>query len=426
MHKHLKSEKKHLTAIRHFGRRYRLMIAISFIFIVFGFFQNSPSEISKGLFNIISKPDTLICDYIILGNMGAAFVNSGLLTLIFTLILFRMRMRLTGANFAGLFMIMGFAFLGKNLVNVWFPIIGVKLYSLAKKEPLSHYIVPALFSTAMSPMVSEIMFFPGLNPIYAIPVAVLSGIILGFVLSPIASAMVNVHQGLNLYNVGFAAGIIVTIYLSVLKSYGFTTHPQMMWSTGHNVKLGIFLVLLFLGIFIYGFILNKRSTKGWLEIQKYPGRLITDFIILEGLPATFMNMGTMGLIGVSYILFIGGDLNGPTMAGIFAIAGFGAMGKHPKNVIPVLLGIVLAASTHVFEINDPAIQLAALFGSSLAPITGIYGVFWGVVAGFLHSSLSQYVGYLHGGINLYNNGFSTGIVAATIAPLIEAFRKERR
>ena len=29
------------------------------------------------------------------------------------------------------------------------------------------------------------------------------------------------------------------------------------------------------------------------------------------------------------------------------------------------------------------------------------------------------VGYLHGGINLYNNGFSGGFVAAVLAPLLE-------
>ncbi|MTM05274.1 DUF1576 domain-containing protein, partial [Turicibacter sanguinis] len=33
---------------------------------------------------------------------------------------------------------------------------------------------------------------------------------------------------------------------------------------------------------------------------------------------------------------------------------------------------------------------------------------------------------LHAGLNLYNNGFSAGIVAAILVPLIEAFRKETR
>ncbi|MDD3917406.1 MAG: DUF1576 domain-containing protein [Synergistaceae bacterium] len=33
-----------------------------------------------------------------------------------------------------------------------------------------------------------------------------------------------------------------------------------------------------------------------------------------------------------------------------------------------------------------------------------------------------YVGVLHAGFNLYNNGFAGGLVAAILVPLIETFR----
>lgn len=33
------------------------------------------------------------------------------------------------------------------------------------------------------------------------------------------------------------------------------------------------------------------------------------------------------------------------------------------------------------------------------------------------------VGFIHGGVNLYNNGFSGGIVASVLVPIIETFRK---
>jgi hypothetical protein len=33
------------------------------------------------------------------------------------------------------------------------------------------------------------------------------------------------------------------------------------------------------------------------------------------------------------------------------------------------------------------------------------------------------VGYLHGGVNLYNNGFAGGIVASIFVPVIDAFKK---
>lgn len=35
------------------------------------------------------------------------------------------------------------------------------------------------------------------------------------------------------------------------------------------------------------------------------------------------------------------------------------------------------------------------------------------------------VGALHGGLNLYNNGFSAGLVCIILIPLIEVFQKEK-
>ena len=32
------------------------------------------------------------------------------------------------------------------------------------------------------------------------------------------------------------------------------------------------------------------------------------------------------------------------------------------------------------------------------------------------------IGYLHGGLNLYNNGFSAGLVAAILYPIIDMLR----
>ena len=130
-------------------------------------------------------------------------------------------------------------------------------------------------------------------------------------------------------------------------------------------------------------------------------------------------MGINGLIATTYVLIVGGQLNGPTIGGIFAVIGFGAFGKHFKNIIPVMIGVVIGSYLKVWSINDPSILLAALFGTSLAPIAGEFGWAYGILAGFLHSSVVLHVGSLHA-------GFSAGIVAAILVPLIEAFRKETR
>lgn len=425
MQRHLEGKKAHLRLKFHFGQRYKMVSSIAIYMILFGFSQNSIPEILSGLAKIVVSPDTLISDYIELGNMGAAFVNSGLLLLICTFMLFSMKLRLTGANLAGLFIIAGFGLFGKNILNVWFPILGVRLYAMYNKERFSHYIVAALFSTALAPVVSEIAFSQLGSPALAIPIGMASAVLLGFFLAPVGSALVNVHQGLCLYNMGFSAGLIATVLISTLKSYGFKPQAKMLWSTGNNEVLAAFLIPMFLACIVYGFFINGKSFKGYTDLVKLPGRLITDFLLMTSKGVTLINMGLMGILSTVYIILIGGDLNGPTVGAILTIFGFSAFGKHPLNTFPLVLGIVLASFTKIFAVNDPSIQLAALFSTALAPIAGEFGIFWGLVAGALHSSLVQYVGVLHGGLNLYNNGFSAGLVAAVLAPIIEAFRKER-
>ena len=45
-----------------------------------------------------------------------------------------------------------------------------------------------------------------------------------------------------------------------------------------------------------------------------------------------VNMGVNGLFAMGYLLLTGGDLNGPTLGGIFTIIGFSAYGKHLFNI----------------------------------------------------------------------------------------------
>ena len=64
---------------------------------------------------------------------------------------------------------------------------------------------------------------------------------------------------------------------------------------------------------------------------------------------------------------------------------------------------------------------AGLFGTTIAPIAGRYGPWIGMLAGAFHLSIVSNTDNLHGEINLYNNGFSGGFVAAIMIPLLEAF-----
>jgi hypothetical protein len=175
-----------------------------------------------------------------------------------------------------------------------------------------------------------------------------------------------------------------------------------------------------------GFYFDRSVLSGMKKVMSTSGQAPTDFIALAGIGATLANMGLSGAIGTAYILIVGGELNGPVIGAIFTIVGFAAFGKHPRNIVPIMLGVFLGSLAKPWNADDPSILLAALFGTTLAPIAGRFGWHWGIVAGFVHSSAALTVGPLHAGLNLYNNGFAAGIVAAVLVPVIIAIQSRTK
>ena len=405
-------------------RTYIILICYFTSFIIFGFLVNTPHEILSGMKNIIIESDILITDYFKVGGIGAAFANSGLLGLISIYILIHIGIKPNGATVTALWLVAGFAFFGKNIMNVWPVMIGVWIYSKYQKESFLNYVLIALFGTTLSPTVNELRF-TGIFPLQlSILMGISIGIFIGFILPPIASYCMKLHQGYNLYNTGFAAGLIAALLMSVFRAFGIDFKQRLIWSSGNNFLFIIVLLILFGSMIILGYFLNDKSFKNLNKIMNHSGRLITDFYMLYGEGISLVNMGILGIASTCIILMIGGDLNGPTIGGIFTVAGFGTFGKHILNVIPVMIGAILSSAFNIWSINSPNMQLAILFCTTLAPISGHFGWWWGITAGFLHVCMVMNMGYIHGGINLYSNGFAGGVVAIILIPIITAFRKE--
>ena len=402
---------------------YAVLAFTSLLFILFGLTQSRPEAILAGFSRIIQSTNILITDYVALGGIGAAFVNAGLLMLLSVLLLLSHRAPFRGITVVGVFLMGSFGLFGKNIYNVWPLMFGTWLYARLKREPFTEHIYTALFATSLAPIVTEFAFVLHLPEQTGAPIGILVGMCVGLVAPPLAAHLKQVHKGFSLYNVGFTAGIIGTVFVSILKSYGYKTGFNMIWSDGNDALFGVFLVLLFAFFTLTGYFLSPHPILGLQKIFRETGQSCKDFSELAGFGAALLNMGINGFVATGYVLLVGGPLNGPTIGGILTIAGFGACGKHTRNVVPVMLGVVLGSLTKVWNINDPAVLLAALFGTSLAPVSGHYGWAWGVVAGFLNSSVALSSGVMHGGMNLYNTGFSAGIVAAFLVPLIEALPK---
>ena len=409
------------------GRRLDwILLAIVGLLLVCAVLAQPGWSLLAGFWQIQISETGLITDPVATGGLGGALLNAALVLLLSILLVRWMRLPVTGAAFACLFLMAGFAMLGKNLLNIAPIVAGGWLHALYKRESFAKYVYLTLYGTCLSPMVSCLMVHT--RPGFRWLAMALCGLAIGFLLPAIARFTTRVHQGYNLYNVGFAAGILGLGIASVFKGFGVEFVSVGSWSqSGHGLLCGMMVVLLS-GLFACGVLLGCRSPGAYRRVLRHSGRAVADFIILDGPGIALVNMALVGSVGLAYLLMLYGQgvrLNGPLVCCLFAMTGFGAFGKHPRNILPVMGGAVLAALLMVkVPITSPGVLLATLLCTCLAPIAGQFGGYWGAAAGFLHMTIVQNTSILHGGMNLYNNGFAAGLVCILMIPIIEAVTPE--
>lgn len=405
------------------GRLICVMLAASALLAVFAVIAQPNASLLTGLWKIQISEAGLITDPMAVGGVGAALLNAALVLLVCTALVRWLKVPFTGVSFACLFMMAGFALLGKNLLNITPIIAGGWLHALYKRESFAKYVYLTLFGTCLSPIVS--FFLVNGRPGTRWLLMAFIGLVIGFLLPAVAGFTVRVHQGYNLYNVGFAAGFLGLGLASILKGFGveFTSHST--WSEEGHELLCVMMAVILAALFIAGVRLGCRSWSDYRRILRHSGRAVADFIILDSAGRCFVNMALVGGVGLAYLLCVGVKLNGPLVCCLLSMVGFAAFGKHPKNIIPLMTGAVLSALLlEKIPLTSPGVLLATLLCTGLAPIAGQFGWYWGVAAGFLHMAIVQNTSFLHGGMNLYNNGFAAGLVCVLLIPIIEAVKSE--
>lgn len=384
-------------------------------------FLDTPKDIMDGMYKIMISRDILITDYFALVGYGAAFLNAGLMMLIAMLLIAVSELPYTGLTLASVFISLGFGLWGKNPTNMLPIVSGVFLYAKIHKLKFMKYTYTSIFAGCLSPFVTEFVYLLPFSPQVNMVCAVSFGVLMGFVIAPLATHTTSVHMGYSLFNVGFAGGTLGFIVYSLLKSMGMTTETVFIWKEGIPPILAIGLFLYFLITFLFGFWLEEYKLSGLFKIMRHPGRTVTDFVMLDGRGNTLMNMAIMGIICEAFIIAIGGDLSGPVLGCILTVFGFSAFGAHPKNYLPVLGGVVCATVFMTPKLSQPAMQIAGMLVVGIAPIAGEFGTVAGIFSGMVHVAVVSCTGAFYGGLNLYNNGFSAGWVAMFMVPLLESF-----
>ena len=394
--------------------------------ILFSYLDNESNlTLYSGLKNIILSPTILITDFLSVGGIGSTFVNVALISFYNLYLLKKYKLRINGLILAAFMTVMGFSFFGKNIFNIIPIYIGGYLYSNYKKIDFKDIIVSIMFATALAPVISEISFSNILPNKIAILIGIGVGIFIGFIITPLASHMVKFYDGYNIYNLGFTAGILGTILTSALRNLDIKIESVNILYLENNIFLILTLISMFIYLIYIGISINKNALNEYKYIFNYSGKVVTDYTFLMGYGVTFFNMGIMGLLSLSYVLLIGGVINGPVIAGIFTVDTRSRVGKHIKNCLPIILGVIITALFLEYDISSTVVIITVLFSTTLAPIAGVYGYKIGFIAGILHFLLATNVGIIHGGVNLYNNGFAGGLVAGFLLPILDSFIKRR-
>ena len=87
---------------------------------------------------------------------------------------------------------------------------------------------------------------------------------------------------------------------------------------------------------------------------------------------------------------------------------------------------LLVGGTSTWTISSQSYLNSVAFATGLCPLVGRYGVRAGLAAGMLCASLCTATSALHGGLMLYNGGFTTGLAALILIPILEHYSVPKR
>jgi len=220
---------------------------------------------------------------------------------------------------------------------------------------------------------------------------------------------------------------------TMFKAFGIDIVPASFWSSGNNFLLAWVLYSISAIMLSMAFLpalstenpkeTIKKTVKDFLTMHKHSGRAVTDYYDMYK-DSIYINLAILCAFGTSVVLILGAQLNGPVLGGILTMVGFGALGKHIKNVAPVVLGAIISAYVNKWDPAASGNIVAIMFSSGLAPIAGAFGPIWGLIAGFIHVNVASYIGDLNEGMNLYNNGFAGCFVVVFLLPIIGIFKRD--
>ena len=229
-------------------------------------------------------------------------------------------------------------------------------------------------------------------------------------------------KGYSLYNAAAVAGFIgVFLFSFLFRAIGVEIPTNTDIGGSEAQVVNAFALLTSAAMITAGYILNHQSFRAFWDLLTQSSAYRCDFTNSHGVPVTMINIGVFGIFVTGYYNVIGAALTGPTCGSIVCLLAVTACGTHMLNMLPIMIGYALASSFCAFDLTTQAIVVGLCFAAALSPIPSRYGSLSGVVAGMMHAIMVTTIVTFHGGLCLYNGGFTAGITAIILVPFLEFF-----
>ena len=428
-----------------------LLLAVPFACI----YSGEGIQVFYNLWLIFISPSKLVTDYFQLGGLGASFLNAALCGFACNFAMLVFKARPQAVLLAGYFLVIAHCFYGLNFFNMWPPFLGVMLFCLVCHQRIGDMLHLAMFSTSLAPFISDFLFRYTIGDKFQFGkiqltfsgfiLALIFGLLSGFLVPALLPGTAKMNRGHNLFKAGLAIGLFGTFaYALFYKTLGIPTPDQFLPqnplydSHGNSYLpfLGVFFATVFLLTLALGFFQNGRSFKGYKKIWRCDGWR-DDFVQKFGMPLTMINIGVYGLCVLAYLnltilMTDGVGYTGPTAGVTIAAITFSASGQTPRNVWPIAVGYLLlfAVASGVcsvfglpisWTLSTQAYINGLAFATGLCPFAGRFGRKVGIIAGMLNAVLCTSTSSMHGGFVLYNGGFTAGLTALLLLPVLEFY-----
>lgn len=410
-------------------RKTKWILCLSFaIFLLSAsLFMDSPGDILAGWKEIIRSETHLTTDFLEVGGLGATLFNSSLTILFYILILYLNKIEISGQLAAAIGIASGFSFFGTHILNALPIIFGGLLYVRLFEKDLSKEIFKILLASSLGPFLSFVAISTELSTPWNTILALALGLLIGFIDVPVASNAVNFHQGYTLFNAGFTSGLIAIMLTSLLRFTGLELANRAVISKeGSKTVAYLMLAYSLLQIIIFAYRLKQKDKLlAYKNVLMHSGHSV-DFDAEFSPSLANLNSGVTGLLCLAWVAILGGSFNGPVIGSIITVMSFSIIGKTPFNILPILISVPLFNYLVGGDPSSTACLTTTFLGCSLAPLVGTYGYLAGFVAAFIHAAVNGQVLPLQAGMNLYNNGLSTGLVAAFLVPVLQELKSKNK